>query len=271
VEILDAPLDVADKPDAVVLPPIVGAVEFDGVSFRYPGGEADVLSGVNFQVQPGETVAIVGMTGSGKSTLAHLLPRFYDVTAGAVRIDGHDVRDVTLSSLRGQLAIVLQEPLLFSGTVAENIAYGNPAATRAAIEQAARDAQAHDFISQLPDGYDTVIGERGVGLSGGQRQRVAIARALLVDPRLIVLDDSTSAVDTQTERAIQGALDRLMREANRTCLVIAHRFSTLRDADRILVLDKGKLVGQGSHAELMRTSPVYQDIVGTQFTVGRTA
>ncbi|MDB5096131.1 MAG: Lipid export ATP-binding/permease protein MsbA, partial [Cyanobacteria bacterium RYN_339] len=271
VEIMDAPLDVTDKPDAVVLPPIQGEVVFDEVSFRYPGGEADVLSGVAFTVKPGETVAIVGMTGSGKSTLAHLLPRFYDVTKGAVRLDGHDVRDLTLGSLRGGMAIVLQEPLLFSGTVADNIAYGNPAATRAAVEQAARDAQAHDFISELPDGYDTVIGERGVGLSGGQRQRVAIARALLVNPRLIVLDDSTSAVDTQTERAIQGALDRLMREANRTCLVIAHRFSTLRDADRILVLDKGKLVGQGSHAELMRTNAVYQDIVGTQFSAGRSA
>jgi ATP-binding cassette subfamily B protein len=271
VEIFDAPLEVTDQPGAVSLPPIDGQVAFQDVGFRYPGGETDVLSGVSFTVQPGETVAIVGMTGSGKSTLAHLLPRFYDVTAGSVRIDGHDVRDVTLSSLRGQLAIVLQEPLLFSGTVAENIAYGNPLATREAIEQAARAAQAHDFISQLPFGYDTAIGERGVGLSGGQRQRVAIARALLVNPRLIVLDDSTSAVDTQTERAIQGALDRLMREANRTCLVIAHRFSTLRDADRILVLDKGRLVGQGTHAELMRTSAVYQDIVGTQFAAGRPA
>jgi ATP-binding cassette subfamily B protein len=271
VEIFDAPVEVTDREGAVPLPPIQGRVEFQDVGFRYPGGETDVLSGVSFEINPGETVAIVGMTGSGKSTLAHLLPRFYDVTTGAVRIDGHDVREVTLSSLRGQMAIVLQEPLLFSGTVAENIAYGNPNASREAIAQAAAAAQAHDFISQLPDGYDTVIGERGVGLSGGQRQRVAIARALLVDPRLIVLDDSTSAVDTQTERAIQGALDRLMREANRTCLVIAHRFSTLRDADRILVLDKGKLVGQGSHADLMRTNAVYQDIVGTQFTAGRSA
>ncbi len=264
-ELFDAPLDVVDRPGAVPLPAIAGDIAFAGVSFRYPGAERDVLTDVSFTVAAGETVAIVGMTGSGKSSLVHLLPRFYDVTAGQVRIDGHDVRDVTLASLRGQLAIVLQEPLLFAGSIAANIAYGEPGATRAAVEAAARAAMADGFIRALPDGYDTVIGERGVGLSGGQRQRLAIARALLIDPRLIILDDSTSAVDAETEAAIQLSLDRLMRESGRTCLVIAHRFSTVRDADRILVLDQGRLVAQGRHDALMRTSPVYQDILGTQF------
>ena len=263
-EIFDAPLDVTDAPDATPLPAIAGEVAFERVSFRYPGGEQPVLADVSFTVQAGQTVAIVGMTGSGKSTLAHLVPRFYDVTAGHVRVDGHDVRDVTLASLRGQLAIVLQEPLLFGGTVADNVAYGRPSATREAVEQAAMAARADDFIRALPEGYDTVIGERGVGLSGGQRQRLAIARALLVDPRLIILDDSTSAVDAETEAAIQASLDRLMRDHRRTCLVIAHRYSTVRDADHIVVLHQGRLVAEGTHAELMRTSPVYQDIVGTQ-------
>jgi ATP-binding cassette subfamily B protein len=265
-ELFDAPLDVTDRPGATVLPPLSGTVSFEQVSFRYPGGEQPVLTDVSFTVAAGETVAVVGVTGSGKSTLAHLLPRFYDVTAGGVRVDGHDVRDVTLASLRGQIAIVLQEPLLFGGTIADNVAYGRPSATREEIAQAARAARADDFIRALPDGYDTVIGERGVGLSGGQRQRIAIARALLVDPRLIILDDSTSAVDAETEAAIQASLDRLMRDHRRTCLVIAHRFSTVREADRILVLHQGRLEAQGTHDELMIDSPVYQDIVGTQLS-----
>ncbi|MNX39679.1 putative multidrug export ATP-binding/permease protein [compost metagenome] len=265
-ELFDAPLDVTDRPDAVELPPLSGALSFEQVTFRYPGGEQPVLTDVSFSIEAGETVAVVGITGSGKSTLAHLLPRFYDVTSGHVRVDGQDVRDVTLASLRGQIAIVLQEPLLFGGTIADNVAYGRPSATREEIAQAAKAAKADDFIRALPDGYETVIGERGVGLSGGQRQRIAIARALLVDPRLIILDDSTSAVDTETEAAIQASLDRLMRDHRRTCLVIAHRFSTVREADRILVLHQGRLVAQGTHDELMISSPVYQDIVGTQLS-----
>jgi ATP-binding cassette subfamily B multidrug efflux pump len=263
-DVLDAPLDLHDAPDAITLPPITGRVVFDDVHFRYPGSDREILRGVSFAIEPGQTVAILGTTGSGKSTLMNLLPRFYDVTGGAVRVDGHDVRQVTLGSLRGQIGIVLQETLLFSGPVRANIAYGRPDATEAEIEAAARAAQADGFISALPEGYDTIVGERGVGLSGGQRQRIAIARALLVDPRLLLLDDSTSAVDTETESLIQGALDRLMRDSRHTALVIAQRISTVRDADRILVLDEGKIAAQGTHAELLRDSPLYNDILGSQ-------
>ncbi|MDQ6833734.1 MAG: ABC transporter ATP-binding protein/permease [Chloroflexota bacterium] len=263
-DVLDAPLDVHDAPDAVALPPVTGQVVFDDVHFRYPGGEREILRGVSFVIEPGQTVAILGTTGSGKSTLMNLLPRFYDVTGGAVTVDGHDVRHVTLASLRGQIGIVLQETLLFSGSVRANIAYGKPTATGEEIEAAARAAQADGFIRALPQGYETIVGERGVGLSGGQRQRIAIARALLVDPRLLLLDDSTSAVDAETESLIQEALDRLMRDRRRTALVIAQRISTVRDADRILILDQGTIVAQGTHAELLRDSALYNDILGSQ-------
>ena len=265
-EILDAPVEVQDAPDAVPLPPIRCKVEFDDVRFRYPGSEKEILGGVSLHVEPGQTAAILGTTGSGKSTLVNLIPRFYDVTGGAVRLDGHDVRDVTLSSLRAQIGIVLQETLLFSGTVRDNIAYGRPDATREEVEEAAAAAQADEFIRRLPQGYGTVVGERGVGLSGGQRQRIAIARALLVDPRLLILDDSTSAVDAETEAAIQESLDRLMREADRTVFVIAQRISTVRDADVILVLDKGKIAARGTHEELLRDSELYNEILGSQVT-----
>jgi ATP-binding cassette, subfamily B, multidrug efflux pump len=263
-DVLDAPLDVTDKPDASPLPPISCRVEFDDVSFRYPGSERDILAGVSFTAQPGQTVAILGTTGSGKSTLVNLIPRFYDVTGGAVRLDGHDVRDVTLSSLRSQIGIVLQETRLFSGTVRDNVAFGKPDATDEEVVAAAKAAQAHDFIMGLSEGYDTVIGERGIGLSGGQRQRIAIARALLVDPRLLILDDSTSAVDAETEAAIQETLDRLMREKHRTVFVIAQRVSTVRDADLILVLDGGRVAASGSHQELLRESELYNEILGSQ-------
>ena len=265
-EILDAPVEVQDAPDAVPLPPIRCKVEFADVRFRYPGSEKEILNGVSLHVEPGQTAAILGTTGSGKSTLVNLIPRFYDVTGGAVRLDGHDVRDVTLSSLRAQIGIVLQETLLFSGTVRDNIAYGRPDATREEVEAAAAAAQADEFIRRLPNGYDTVVGERGVGLSGGQRQRIAIARALLVDPRLLILDDSTSAVDAETEAAIQKSLDRLMREADRTVFVIAQRISTVRDADVILVLDEGKIAARGTHEELLRDSELYNEILGSQLT-----
>ncbi|CAA9562962.1 MAG: Heterodimeric efflux ABC transporter, permease/ATP-binding subunit 1, partial [uncultured Thermomicrobiales bacterium] len=263
-EILDAPVEITDGPGAVPLPPIQGRVAFEGVDFRYPGDDRDILRGVTFAVEPGQTVALLGTTGSGKSTLVNLLPRFYDVTAGRVTIDGHDVREVTLASLRGQIGIVLQEALLFSGTVRDNIAYGRPGATDEEVEAAARAAQANEFIRALPQGYATIVGERGVGLSGGQRQRIAIARALLVDPRLLILDDSTSAVDAGTEAAIQEALDRLMRDAERTVFVIAQRISTVRDADLILVLDGGRIAARGTHDELLRDSELYNDILGSQ-------
>ncbi len=238
--------------------------------FRYPGSDKEVLRGVSLRVEPGQTAAILGTIGSGKSTLVNLIPRFYDATGGSVRLDGHDVRDVTLSSLRSQIGIVLQETLLFSGTVRDNIAYGRPDATQQEIEAAARAAQADGFIRRLPRGYDTVVGERGVGLSGGQRQRIAIARALLVDPRLLILDDSTSAVDAETEAAIREALDRLMREGHRTVFVIAQRISTVRDADVILVLDEGRIAAQGTHEELLRESELYNEILGSQLVAEKT-
>lgn len=263
-EILDAPVEVSDRPGALPLPVTGGRVEFRAVSFRYPGSEREILRDLSFVAEPGQTVALLGTTGAGKSTVVNLLPRFYDVTAGAVLIDGHDVRDVTLASLRSQIGIVLQETLLFSGTVRDNIAYGRPEATQEEIAAAARAAQAEGFILTLPLGYKTVIGERGVGLSGGQRQRIAIARALLVAPRLLILDDSTSAVDAGTEMAIQAALDELMRDARRTAFVIAQRISTVRDADLILVLDGGRIAARGTHAELLRDSELYNEILGSQ-------
>ena len=263
-DVLDAPLDVTDAADASILLPVSCRVDFDGVSFRYPGSTRDILDRVSFTARPGQTVAILGTTGSGKSTLVNLIPRFYDVTGGAVRLDGNDVRDVTLSSLRSQIGIVLQETRLFSGTVRDNVAFGKPDATDEEVVAAAEAAQADEFIRGLSDGYDTVIGERGIGLSGGQRQRIAIARALLIDPRLLILDDSTSAVDAETEAAIQATLDRLMREKHRTVFVIAQRVSTVRDADLILVLDEGSIAASGTHEELLQESELYNEILGSQ-------
>jgi len=263
-ELLDTEVEVADAPGAVALPPLEGRVELRDVRFRYAGSEREILRGVSFVAEPGQLVAILGTTGSGKSTIINLVPRFYDVTSGAVLVDGHDVRTVQLATLRAQIGVVLQDALLFSGTLRANIAYGRPDATLDEVRAAAEAAQAAGFIDALPQGYDTLVGERGVGLSGGQRQRVAIARALLTDPRLLILDDSTSAVDAETEAAIQAALDRLMRDARRTAIVIAQRVSTVRDADLILVLDEGKIAAQGRHAELLATSALYRDILGSQ-------
>ncbi len=263
-ELLDAPLELADAPDATPLPPVVGRVEFQDVRFRYAGSEREILRGVSFAVEPGQMVALLGTTGAGKSTVINLIPRFYDVTGGAVLVDGHDVRKVTLSSLRSQVGVVLQEALLFSGSVRDNIAYGRPDATEAEVRAAAEAAQAHEFVAALPQGYDTIIGERGIGLSGGQRQRIAIARVLLTHPRLLILDDSTSAVDAETEMAIQGALDRLMRDRRCTAFVIAQRISTVRDADLILVLDDGQIVASGKHETLLAESRVYNEILGSQ-------
>lgn len=256
-EVLDTHSDVQDKPDAIELKQIEGAVTFDNVTFSYFRG-SPVLKNISFEVKPGQVVALLGPTGSGKSTITNLIARFYDVQSGAVRIDGHDVRDVTLDSLRSQIGMVLQETMLFGSTVRENIAFGRPHATQEQIEEAARAAAAHDFIMGFPDGYDTEVGERGTTLSGGQRQRIAIARALLLDPRILILDDATSSVDTETEQQIQDALKRLMR--GRTSFVIAQRVSTVREADMILVIDKGELVAQGRHQDLIRESGIYADI-----------
>ncbi|MDQ6672351.1 MAG: ABC transporter ATP-binding protein/permease, partial [Chloroflexota bacterium] len=261
-EILDARNDIQDKPGALALGQVSGAVEFAGVTFRYfPGGDA-VLSGVSFTAQPGQTVALLGATGSGKTTIINLLPRFYDVTEGRVLVDGHDVRDVAVESLRANIGIVLQETNLFSGTIRENIAYGRPEASEADIVEVARAAAAHEFISNFPLGYDTPVGERGSTLSGGQKQRMAIARALLVSPRILILDDSTSSVDLATEYQIQQALDRLM--VGRTSFVIAQRISTVLNADQILVLDKGSIVARGTHEELLESSEIYADIYSSQ-------
>ena len=268
-EVVDAPNDVVEKPGAFVLEDITGHVVFDHVSFRYPGVEENVLTDIDFSVEPGQTVAITGPTGSGKSSIINLLPRFYDVTEGTVLIDGYDVRDVTLTSLRTQIGIVLQETVLFSGSIAQNIAYGRPDATQDEVVAVAKAAQAHDFITAFPQGYETLVGERGVGLSGGQKQRIAIARALLIQPDVLILDDSTSAVDAETEYQIQQALDKLMAEP--TSFVIAHRISTVQNADLILVLDKGRITAQGTHDELLDTSPLYAEIVRSQLQPDREA
>jgi ATP-binding cassette subfamily B protein len=262
-ELLDTKQDVEDSPNAIVMPAVQGHVRFDNVTLRYAGSANKVLDEVSFDIPAGTTVAILGTTGSGKSSLINLIPRFYDANSGAIIIDDHDVRSVTLDSLRSQIGIVLQETTLFSGSIRDNIAYGRPDASDAEVLEAAKRAQADAYIQELPPGYDTIVGEKGVGLSGGQRQRIAIARALLLDPKILILDDSTSAVDAETEFKIQQALDDLMH--NRTSFVIAQRISTVRNADVILLLDGGKIIGQGSHDDLLRDNAVYGDIIDSQF------
>lgn len=261
-EILDAKNDVTDKADAQTLPAIQGHVEFKDVTFRYFASGEAVLQNVSFEAQSGQTIALLGGTGSGKTTIINLIPRFYDASEGQVLIDGHDVRDVTLDSLRSQIGIVLQETNLFSGTIRDNIAFGRPDATDEEVVAAAQAAAAHDFITSFPEGYNTPVGERGTTLSGGQKQRVAIARALLLNPRLLILDDSTSSVDLITEYKIQKALDQLMK--GRTSFVIAQRISTVLNADQILVLDKGQVVARGKHEDLMENSPIYAEIYNSQ-------
>jgi ATP-binding cassette, subfamily B, multidrug efflux pump len=267
-EILDAVSEVQEAPGARPLPPVRGHVRFEDVSFAYFRRHR-VLDRVSLEALPGQVVALLGATGSGKSTIINLIPRFYDPTEGRITVDGHDTRQVTLASLRDQIGIVLQETTLFAATVAENIAFGCPDASEEEMIAAARAAQAHEFIVQMSRGYETPVGERGVTLSGGQKQRLAIARALLKDPRILILDDATSAVDTETERLIQLALERLMQ--GRTSFIIAQRLGTVRAADLILVLDRGRIAARGTHAELLNSSGLYAEIYNRQFRPQETA
>jgi ATP-binding cassette subfamily B protein len=261
-EVLDTQPVIQSPEDSAVLTELRGEVEFKNVGLKYQDEKTASLSGINLRVEPNRIVALIGPTGSGKTSFVNLIPRFYDVTEGYVQIDGVDVRKMDLVALRRQIGIVLQTSLLFSDTIKGNIAYGRPDATMDEIVAAAKAAQAHEFIEGFTNGYDTIVGERGVTLSGGQRQRVAIARALLMNPRILILDDSTSSVDTQTEKLIQAALDTLME--GRTTFVIAHRLSTVRRADLILVIDEGHIVERGAHDELLARGGLYKEIYDLQ-------
>jgi len=266
-EILDADIEVREKPDAIRLPILEGRVVFENVSFRYYGAGDPVLDGISFVAEPGQTIALLGASGSGKSSVINLIPRFYDVCEGRVTVDGYDVRDVTLESLRSQIGIVLQETNLFEGSIRDNIAFGRPDASDEEVARAAEAAEAADFIQSFADGYETRVGERGVTLSGGQKQRIAIARALLMDPRILILDDATSSVDLATELRIQRALDRLME--GRTSFVIAQRVATVLNADLIIVLDRGRIVAKGTHEQLLRESEIYAEIYSSQLDPDR--
>ena len=270
-EVLNSEPDVQNRDQAQSLPAGVGRLAFENVTFNYRQNEGDpVLQNVNLVVEPGETIAILGATGSGKSSLIQLIPRFYDVNEGCITLDGVDIRDITLDSLRAQIGMALQEAVLFRGTIRDNIRFGRPSATQVEVEEVAQAAQAHDFIGAFPNGYDTLIGQRGVTLSGGQKQRISIARALLARPRILILDDSTSAVDVETEAKIEEALDNLLNRSGRrtTRFVIAQRISTVLNADKIVVLDQGRVVASGPHAELMQSSPIYQEIYHSQLGNG---
>ena len=264
-DFLDAQDEVVEKPGAIKLPPFHNGIRFEHAYFTYKDAEQhrEVLHDINLNVVPGEVVAIVGSSGSGKTTLVHLLPRFFDVTHGRLLIDGHDVRDLSVASLRSEIAIVTQDTILFNDTVRNNIAYGQPTIPLEKVETAARAALAHDFITALPNGYDTFIGERGLRLSGGERQRISIARAILKNAPILVLDEATSALDTESEALVQSALQNLM--TGRTVFVIAHRLSTIRRADRILVLENGMITDEGTHEHLMTRQGTYRRLYDLQF------
>jgi len=265
-ELLDETTDVKDAPDAIDLPALGGEMVFDQVHFRYGSGD-QVLHAISFTMAPGEVVALVGPSGAGKTSIANLICRFYDPSSGTVSVDGCDLRHIKLASLRRRVAVVLQDSFLFNNTVAENLLYGKPDATDAELAAAARAANAHDFIMQLPDGYETEIGERGVKLSGGQKQRLALARAILADPRILILDEATSSVDAEAEYLIQQALERVLE--GRTALIIAHRLSTIRNADKIIVLDRGRIAEIGSHEELMQRGGLYSQLYQRQMEMAR--
>jgi ATP-binding cassette subfamily B protein len=267
LKIIDSEPYVRNAQEPVKLGELRGRVAFEGVSFRYKGnGGAPVLSDITFTAEPGERVAILGATGSGKSTLVSLIPRFYDVTGGRITLDGLDIRDIYLESLREKIGISTQDTMLFGGTIRDNIKYGKPDASEEEVVAAAKAAQAHEFIIGFPDRYDTAVGQRGVTLSGGQKQRIAIARALLVRPRILILDDSTSAVDAETEYRIEQALETIMKDT--TCFIVAQRISTVLNADKILVLDEGRIVAEGTHRQLLETSPIYREIYESQLGDG---
>lgn len=261
-ELMEEPYDIKDKSDAKSLPRIEGEIEFENVRFSYEEDDDPVLRDVNFTVKPGETVALVGMSGGGKSTIVSLIPRFYDVTSGSIKIDGNDLRDVQLKSLRDQIGLVLQDSILFSDSVKSNILMGNPDATDEEVIAAAKAANAHDFIESLPEGYETTVGERGVKLSGGQKQRIAIARVFLKNPPLLILDEATSALDLESEALIQDSLERLA--SDRTTLIVAHRLSTITHADKIFVIDHGELKEAGNHVELMEKKGIYYNLFQVQ-------
>jgi subfamily B ATP-binding cassette protein MsbA len=263
---MDEQDDIRERPGAIALPAFRERVRFENVTFSYSGAngsEPEILHNVNLETRAGEVVAIVGSSGAGKTTLVNLIPRFFDVTAGAIRIDGHDIRDVTLASLRAQIGVVTQETILFNDTVRNNIAYGQPHVTEEAVIEASKTALAHDFILRLPEGYDTMIGERGLRLSGGERQRIAIARAVLKNAPILILDEATSALDTESEALVQGALQNLI--SGRTVFVIAHRLTTVRHADRIVVLEGGRITDSGTHEDLLTRLGTYRKLYELQF------
>jgi ATP-binding cassette subfamily B multidrug efflux pump len=269
LEVLDTEPEVKESPAARAAE-LAGRVAFSDASFHYnSSADSEVLRNISLSIEPGQRIAVMGATGSGKTTLVNLIPRFYDVSDGCVLVDGSDVRDLSERALRSQIGVAMQQTTLFSGTIAENVAYGRPDATMEEIEAAAKAAQAHTFIMAMPEGYQSRVEARGVNLSGGQRQRIAIARALLINPAILILDDSTSSVDMETEYHIQEALDHLM--AGRTTFIIAQRLSSVLNADQIIILDRGRIVAQGTHRELLGSSPIYREIYDSQLSDGRSA